>query len=396
DFWENEFNKPAQEVVAQSLPVLVSLFNTRLKLLAHWLDEQDGSEAQQVIADLRAQVARIPTDSIPVKKAWSRVESAWSDEFWSYLTGADLEFLQNQVGPLLCYAPDVDVKAETFTAKVERLKLQIATGAEAAATARSIAEDVAYLPNDALKAPARHDSVRLCRSPRKLQAATPAQLTRLIEDLAGQMRRRRAKPNSLVEIDLPDEIELRGYIFLLGAEEPVYAEEYRRRVEDRILDLAASQPTLQALLAGQPVSEGDLLDLERCLRRDLGGPDLYLHERNIRAAYRDEDLQVGSLLEFLRYLLDLEGLPAYDEIVRHQFAAYVAGHAFSGDQIRFLRAVENVFLQRRRLQRADLYGPRFAPFGQDAVDRLFTPAELDDMLAFADTLTQDPKGLEDL
>jgi type I restriction enzyme R subunit len=39
DFWENEFNKPADEVVAQSLPILVSLFNTRLKLLEGTLDE---------------------------------------------------------------------------------------------------------------------------------------------------------------------------------------------------------------------------------------------------------------------------------------------------------------------------------------------------------------------
>ena len=50
DFWQNEFAKPAEEVQAQSLPVMVSLFNTRLKLLAHYLDDQDSPEAQQVIA----------------------------------------------------------------------------------------------------------------------------------------------------------------------------------------------------------------------------------------------------------------------------------------------------------------------------------------------------------
>ena len=33
DFWENDFNKSASEELAQSLPVLVTLFNTRLKLL---------------------------------------------------------------------------------------------------------------------------------------------------------------------------------------------------------------------------------------------------------------------------------------------------------------------------------------------------------------------------
>jgi type I restriction enzyme R subunit len=54
---------------------------------------------------------------------------------------------------------------------------------------------------------------------------------------------------------------------------------------------------------------------------------------------------VDSLLEFLRYLLDLEGLPAYKDIVAHQFSDYIAGRAFNADQIRFLQAVQNVFLQ---------------------------------------------------
>jgi len=387
DFWENEFNKPAEEVVAQSLPVLVTLFNTRLKLLACYLDDQDGPEARQVIADLRATIARIPTDAFSVKKVLPHIEGAWSDESWHYVTLADLDFLHNRVGPLLRYVPNVDVKAETFTSKVERLKLHIASGKETAATIRSIVEDVAYLPGEILQAPQRQESARLCRSPKKLRTATPAQLTRLIEDLAGEMKKRRKKPDDLIQIDLPDEIELRGYIFLVGAEEPVYAEEYRRHVEDRVLDLAAGHPTVEALMGGQPVGDAQLLALERTLRHELGGPDLHLNETNIRAAYRDDDLQVESLLEFLRYLLDLEGLPAYADIVKRQFSAYIARAAFGGDQIRFLRVVQSVFLERRHLDRADLYGRRFAGFGQDAVERLFTPGQVDDMLALTATLT---------
>ena len=54
-----------------------------------------------------------------------------------------------------------------------------------------------------------------------LEALNAAEaLTRLIEDLADQMKRRRKRPDALIETDLPDEIELRGYIYLLGVEEP--------------------------------------------------------------------------------------------------------------------------------------------------------------------------------
>ncbi len=59
---------------------------------------------------------------------------------------------------MLRYVPDVDVKAETFTHKVERLKLQIAAGKDTAATARSIAEDVSYLPAFVRQDPERKEA----------------------------------------------------------------------------------------------------------------------------------------------------------------------------------------------------------------------------------------------
>jgi type I restriction enzyme R subunit len=111
---------------------------------------------------------------------------------------------------------------------------------------------------------------------------------------------------------------------------------------------------------------------------------LELSESNIRKAY---GLKVGSLLEFLRRLLEIEGIPDYADIVRRQFGAYMAGHAFTADQTRFLRAVQNVFLQRQRLERVDLYDEPLTSFGADAVERWFTEEELRELLGFVDDLT---------
>lgn len=384
DFWENDFDKSAEEVVAQSLPVLVSLFNTRLKLLECYLDDQETAEAQDVIAALRAQVARVPTGALPVQRAWPTVERAWEDDFWAYLTQSDLDLLRGHVGPLLRYAPDVDVPAETFTHKVERLKLGSATGADTARTARSIAEDVSHVPSTFV-APEHQAARELCLSPRRLQAASVDELNQAVEALAALMKKRKKAP-PVLKIDLPDEIELRGYLLLRGMEQPVYAQEYRRRVEDWILDLAQEHPTIQAIARGEAVSDGHLLDLERTLRRQLSGPDLFLTEHNIRIAYRDQGLEVGSLIEFLRYLLGLDGIPDYAALVQRQFAGYIARQPFNADQTRFLRAVQNVFLERRRLALADLYEAPLTHFGANAVERLFTPDEVDEILKFVETL----------
>ena len=126
-----------------------------------------------------------------------------------------------------------------------------------------------------------------------------------------------------------------------------------------------------------------MLELERTLRQELGR-GLELSEENIRKAYA---LKVGSLLEFLRHVLELEGIPDYREIVRRQFETFIASRPFNADQIRFLRAVQNVFLQRRRLVLADLYAPPLTSFGDDAVERWFNQDEVEEMLIFVDTLT---------
>jgi type I site-specific restriction endonuclease len=45
---------------------------------------------------------------------------------------------------------------------------------------------------------------------------------------------------------------------------------------------------------------------------------------------------------------------------------------YDAERIRFLRAVQSVFLQKRHLETADLYEPSLDSFGVDAVERLFT------------------------
>src|SRR5690349_20599586 len=95
---------------------------------------------------------------------------AWDDAFWQRLTADKLTFLRMQVAPLLRYAPGGDVAAATFTSKVERLKLQIASGKDATATARDIADDLSYLPAFVQNDPASKQAIEFCYSPQLIQA----------------------------------------------------------------------------------------------------------------------------------------------------------------------------------------------------------------------------------
>jgi type I restriction enzyme, R subunit len=306
DFWENEFNKPADDTVAQSMPVLVSIFNTRLKQLEFDLDALPSSEFQRTIAELRKQVAQIPTESFSVKKVYPKIEEAWSDSFWLHLNPNKLEFLKLQVGPLLRYASAVDVEAATFTSKVERLKLQKRASKDTTATIESIAEDVSRLPDFVVNDASYKLLVELGASPERMQNASPDELNALMDALAPQMKNRRAEPNAFLLLDLPDSIDLRGYILLRDGKEQVYVKEYRERVEKRIRELVENHPAIQAIQRGEVVDDWQLVDLERTLRDELSGGDVELTESNIRKAY---GLKVGSLLAFLRAVLGIDALP---------------------------------------------------------------------------------------
>jgi type I restriction enzyme R subunit len=382
DFWENEFNRdPQQEIENTAVPVLVTVFNTRLKLLEA-LDRH--SEAYtQTVTDLRAMISQIPLDSFTVKRVFHKVEAAWTDHFWLYLTAVKLNLLRFEVAPLLREVPGVDVQATTFASKVERLKLQMATGQNVQATAESIAEDASRLSDNVLTSAAQRAARDFAVSG-ALLTATAAQLTNLIQQLAAQMKKREERPHTFLTFDLKDVMERRSYVFLYDQQRPIYVDEYQERVSNRVLDLVADHPVIVAIEQGLPVTDEQLLDLERTLRHELGGESLQLTESKIRLAYGQ---RVDSFMAFVRELLEIEGIPDYAEVVDRQFKTFATHNNLNPAQYRFLRAVQSVFLEQRRLALADLYdAPPLQAFGMDAVVQFFDEEQQQAILEFTETL----------
>lgn len=386
DFWQNDFGKQTEDRVPTEVPLLVRLFNTRLDILAATRNHRDGAAHRQAIADCRMMIARIPTQSFPVRKVWVGVEPAWSDVFWSNVTQDRIDALRLKVAPLLRFVPDVDIAAETFTHKVERLNLQILQGNPLPDLLQSISEDVSRLPQHVLDAPAKKASVQLAFS-QDLVQAEPIQLNRLILDLAGEMKNKRRAENSFIKIDLPDFIAGKGYLMIGPGGQPVHVEEYRKRIEQRILGIADRHPALAAIRAGRQPSEGDLIDLERVLHNELSTPELQFSEKTARQAWGIRLDNRAGFLGFVRFVLDLDAIPDYAAVVTRSFEEHITTHRYGSDQIRFLRAVQDVFLAKRRLAENDLYEAPLTSFGRNAVERYFTPEQIHDLVRLADRLT---------
>src|SRR5439155_6831715 len=182
DFWQNDFGKQTDDPVPMEIPVLVRLFNTRLDLLAATLNNRDSFAHKQAALDCRALLDRIPKDSFPVRKVWGEIAQAWTDSFWAFVTQDKINFLRLKAGRLLRFSSDVDVAAETFANKTERLKLQILQGRPSQDLLESIADDVSRLPGYVHENVAKKASIDLLLS-NALMQATPQQLTQVITTL---------------------------------------------------------------------------------------------------------------------------------------------------------------------------------------------------------------------
>ena len=121
----------------------------------------------------------------------------------------------------------------------------------------------------------------------------------------------------------------------------------------------------------------ELVALERTLHHELSGSEVQLSSTNILKAYGIKiSMSQQGFLGFLRHILELEDIPDYASVIARAFQAHITSHNYSGDQIRFLRSVQEVFLQKRKLAEVDLYEPPLTIFGRNAVEQLFTPTQI--------------------
>lgn len=198
------------------------------------------------------------------------------------------------------------------------------------------------------------------------------------ETLAPLMKYRRDRPSIVIELGLDDIIDSRKWVILRKDSQRVYVEEYRKKIEEKILQIAAKHPTIGKLKEGVGVGVEDLVKLEETLEAELGTDELSLDDENMLKAF---GVRVGSLVDFLKHVLGLEALPSYETVVRKAFDAFILEHNYNADQSRFLRVVQSVFLQRRELEVADLYEEPFTSFGLNAVDKLFSESELEELVS---------------
>lgn len=380
DYWENfeHFQMmPKEEEGKGQIPVLVTIFNTRLQKFSYFLGDQSCDDAKRIIKDLRADITRIPLQSFSVKKVFNDVKEAWQDDFWNYITKDKLDFLRLKVAPLLRYVPGVRPAEAFFISKMERCGLAKIQKRDLKTHRDSIREDVGLLPTNLAEIGARRTYVDAIITNVFWDNLTLASLDEAKEVLAPLMKYKRDKPSLVIELGLDDIIESRKWVVVRKDSQKIYVDEYRKKVEEKILEITDKHPTISKLKAGEKVEVDDLINLEATLETELGTDEISLDDENMLKAF---GVRVGSFVDFLKHVLKIEALPSFETIIQKAFDAFILEHNYNADQSRFLRVVQSIFLQRRKLELADLYEEPFTNFGVNAVEKLFSEKEVTELI----------------
>lgn len=131
-----------------------------------------------------------------------------------------------------------------FISKMERLGLNFLQRKDLATAIDSIKEDVSMLPTN-LAQVAQH--IRIINDLLTNKFWQEANLTKIDdtkETLAPIMKYKMPRPSLMIELGLDDIIESRRWVILRKDNQKVYIEEYRKRVEAKILELAEKHPAI--------------------------------------------------------------------------------------------------------------------------------------------------------
>ena len=399
DYWENfeHFGMMSKDDdLIKQTPILVTIFNTRLKKLEYFKSNLANLDSQRIISELRNLISEIPLDSYTVKRNLKEVRDVWNDDYWTFINVDKFRFLRMKLSPLLRFVPGTNPAIVSFISKMEKFGLYYLEDLSSRGVSsalwkdsrdiidsriknllESIKEDISLLPTtiDAVK-----NELVLINDILTGSFENDLSLSKIDDAkvrLAPLMKYKREKPSILIELDLADIIEQRNWVVLRKDSKKIYVEEYKKRVEERILKLAEEHPVLNKLKMGIDVSVEDLIKLEETLITEFNSDEISLDEENMLKAF---GVKPGSFIDFVKHVLKLENLPSYYDIVKKSFDAFILSHNYNADQSRFLRAVQSVFIERRKLEEADLYDEPFTNFGDSAVDRFFMEEEIKEII----------------
>jgi len=387
DHWGNfeyfEQNKPEAEPVPTK-PLLQQIFETRIELAETALAKAED-EVFRLARDLLAgDIASLPEKTIAVREKWKELLRVKRPEVLEQFAPITVELLKKEIAPLVQWVKLTGyVDAYKLDLLIARMQIELLRGSSRFDDLKDeLLDRVGRLLKHLTPVREKFKTIRRIKEPSFWQDVSVAELEQVRLDLRGIMHHRQketgpGRPDPKV-IDIDDgDIEFeRRKTNIREVDMTVY----KKQVEEALREHFDTNPTLQKIRQGRPVSEADLNSLASLILTQHPGVDITL----LREFYEE-----AQPLDFiLRRIIGMEA-----EAVNERFEHFVQKYpGLKANQVLFLNMLKNHIAKYGAIEIERLYEPPFTNVASDGVDGIFTDDEqVEELLRILETFQ--PQGV---
>lgn len=357
-------------------PLTQRRYEARIELAALALARSDLQAFNQLAQQLQQDAAALPDGTIAVRENWQAVQQARDAKLIHQFAPVTRQLLMDTISPLMS-ALDVRGQGDALRWDLLLSKAQAAAIAEPGKPnpqREEILEWLDRLPPHLNPVRAKADELKALRSDAFWQQPTFGQLEVMREALRGIIDLAEAPikppPTPTTVLDVrEDEAEyrvehcstkVRSVDFII----------YRKAVQAALEPLFATDPVLQKLRRGEPITPEELDQLNSLLHTLNPNVDL----STLREFYPDTAV---PLTHILRAIVGLD-----HEAVDAKFTTFAHSHALTSQQLRFLAMLKDHIRQFGAIAVAQLFDAPFNTLHAEGLGGVFpNQTQLDELVA---------------
>jgi type I restriction enzyme, R subunit len=187
-------------------------------------------------------------------------------------------------------------------------------------------------------------------------------------------------PLAPAKFNLKDIISEKEFVEFGPEHQALSVAKYRELVEQKVNELISSNPVLQKLKEGRPVSEEEAEQLAEELHNEHPHITIDL----LRRVYNHRK---AEFVQFIKHILGIEILESFPETVSKAFDDFIRKHSYlSSRQLQFIDLLRNFILEKGELTRRNLIESPFTMIHPEGIRGVFNPKEIEEILSLTEKL----------
>lgn len=347
----------------------------KIEQLKLWSNRHDTKQFNRTKKDILT-ILKSLKDNDETLAHQSLIDQALSESIFDNTAVNPYEHLQI-LAPLARYYDRRTILELRFMIKSEQLINALIQQEESEALKDKVASDINALSRTISKVQDKEDQIRQVLKPAYRETISIPEMQSLIKEFTPLMKYRDITKPNILTVDLQDEAGVSTRIYYADGKK-MESNHYRKVFVDTINEQVQSSQAIQKILENQPLSRQDIAELESKFEQS----DYRLNVINLRKVFHTPTADFEKLI---RVALGKDTLLGRETEVNQLFEEYLHAHNFSSQQIAFLRIAKALIINNKKITHEDFYTPPFEKqFGMSALDRLFKPEQVQDLMQFVE------------